>query len=120
MGKIILEDMKVYAFHGHMPEEQKIGGNFIVSLEMDTAFEEACKSDKLEDTFDYQQASDIVKEEMAIPSSLLEHVAYRIAERILKASQLIWSVKIKVSKMNPPLEGNVKAVAVEIRKDRDA
>ena len=120
MGKIIIEDMEVYAYHGHMPEERKIGGKFIVSLEMDTAFEEACKSDKLEDTFDYQKACDIVKEEMAIPSSLLEHLAERIANRILKASQLIWSVKINVSKMNPPLGGNVKAVAVEIRKERDA
>ena len=119
MGKIIVEDIEVYAYHGHIPEERKIGGKFIISLEMDTAFDEACVSDKLEDTFDFQQACDIVKEEMETPSSLLEHVANRIASRLLDASHLIWSVKIKVSKMNPPLGGNVKAVAVEIRKKRE-
>ncbi len=119
MGKIIIEDMEVYAYHGHLAEERKIGGKFKVSIEMDTAFDEACVSDKLADTFDYQKAFDIVKEEMETPSSLLEHLADRIANRILNASHLIWSVKIKVSKMNPPLDGNVKAVAVEIRKERD-
>ena len=119
MGKIILEDIEIYAYHGHLPEENEIGGKFIVNLEIDTAFEEAYKSDNLEDTFDYQIAFNIVTEEMGMKSSLLEHVAGRIIDRILNASPLVWSAKIKVSKMNPPFGGNVKAVSVEIKKDRD-
>lgn len=119
MGKIILEDIEFYAYHGHLPEENKIGGKFLVNLEIDIAFDEACKNDHLEDTFDYQEAYDIVKDEISIKSSLIEHVASRILDRILNASALIWSVKIKLSKMNPPLGGNVKAVCVELSKDRD-
>jgi len=119
MGKIILEDIEIYAFHGQLPEEKKIGGKFIINLDIDTAFDDACQSDKLEDTFNYQLAYDIVKEEMAKTSSLLEHVASRILERILNASPLIWSAKIKLSKMNPPFGGVVKAVSVEIKKDRE-
>ncbi len=119
MGKIILDNIEIYACHGHLPEENEIGGRFIVNLEINTAFEDACKSDQLEDTFDYQVAYDIVKHEMSTKSSLLEHVASRILDRLLEASPLIWSAKIKLSKMNPPLGGNVKAVSVEIQKERD-
>jgi len=118
MGKIILDDIEFYAYHGHMAEERKIGGRYVTSVELDTAFEDAFISDKLKDTFNYQQAYEIVKREMEIPSSLLEHLVNRIAESLLNASHLIWSVKVKVSKMNPPLGGNVKAVSVEVRKER--
>jgi len=119
MGKIILEDIEIYAYHGHLPEENEIGGKFLVNLEIDTALEDAFASDNIKDTFDYQQAYVIVKEEMAIKSALLEHIASRIQDRILEASPLVWAVKVKVSKMNPPFGGNVKAVSVEIKKDRD-
>ncbi len=119
MGKILLENIEIYAYHGHLPEEKKIGSKFIINLDIDVAFDDACQNDKLDDTFDYRLAYDIVKEEMAKTSSLLEHVASRILERILNASPLIWSAKIKLSKMNPPYGGEVKAVSVEIKKDRE-
>jgi dihydroneopterin aldolase len=119
MGKIILEDIEIYAYHGHLPEENDIGSRFLVNLELDIAFEDACKSDRLQDTFDYGIAYDIIKEEMNKNSSLLEHAASRIVDHILEASPLIWSVKIRLSKLNPPFGGNVKAVSIEIKKDRD-
>jgi len=98
MGKIILEDIEFHSFHGYYPEEQKIGGRFLVNLEMDTAFEDAFHSDQLEDTFNYETAYKIVKEEMEKPSKLIEHVAGRILDSIFKASKLIWAAKIKISK----------------------
>jgi 7,8-dihydroneopterin aldolase/epimerase/oxygenase len=118
MGTILLEDIEFYAYHGHLAEERTIGARFLVNLEMETEFEEACLSDRLEDTFDYQHAYDIVSAEMKLPSALLEHVAARIANRILSASIRVQSVKICISKMNPPLGGNVKAVAIELTKYR--
>jgi dihydroneopterin aldolase len=119
MGKIRIEDIEIYAFHGHMEEENKIGSRFLVNLELDTAIEKACDSDKLDDTFDYEFAFSIVKEEMLIASSLLEHIAERILKRLLNASALIRAVKISISKMNPPFTGNVKAVSVELFKERN-
>jgi len=119
MGKIIIEDIKIYAYHGHLAEERKNGNTFLVNLELDTAFDDAMASDELTDTFDYRQAYAIVEEEMKVPSSLLEHVSGRIADRLLHASDLVWSVRVRVSKLNPPMDGNVKAVAVEIKKDRE-
>jgi 7,8-dihydroneopterin aldolase/epimerase/oxygenase len=118
MGKIILEDMEFHAFHGYYPEEQKTGGRFLVNIEMDTAFEDACASDKLEDTFDYVTAYEIVKAEMQKQSALIEHVAGRIIDCIFGASKLVWAVKIKISKMDPGLGGKVKAATVEISRER--
>jgi dihydroneopterin aldolase len=118
MCKIILEDIELYAYHGHLPEERKIGALFRINLEIDATIMKACKSDLLEDTLDYQKAYDIVAEEMKKSSALLENIALRITERIMKASDLVKSVKIKVAKMNPPLGGNVKSVAVEIKQNR--
>ncbi len=36
MGKIIIEDMEFYAFHGHYKEEQIVGNRFLVDLEIET------------------------------------------------------------------------------------
>jgi 7,8-dihydroneopterin aldolase/epimerase/oxygenase len=118
MGKIILEDIEIYAFHGHLEEERKIGSRFLINAEIEIQNEKACFSDRLEDTFDYQDAFNIVTTEMKQPSALLENIAMRIAREIMKASLLVHSVKIKIAKMNPPFGGNVKAVAVEFFNER--
>jgi 7,8-dihydroneopterin aldolase/epimerase/oxygenase len=118
MGKIILEDLEFHAYHGHYPEEQKTGSHFLVNLEMDTALEESCISDRLEDTFNFELAYAIVREEMQKPSALIENVASRILDRVFKASKLVWAAKIKISKLNPPIGGKAKAAAVELSRER--
>ena len=119
MGKIILENIEVYSYHGHYAEEQHIGGNFIVNLEIETDLEKASKTDRLEDTFNYQVAYNLVIEEMQKKSALLENLAARVIERLFQASLLVKSVKIKISKMNPPLGGTVKSVCVELFQKRE-
>lgn len=119
MGKIILDDITVYAYHGAIAEENKIGSPYQITLELELNFELASKNDRLEDTFNYQIAYEIVQEEMKQKSKLLEHVGNRIIERIFEASEKIESVFIKVSKMNPPFGGNVRAVSIEMKKERE-
>jgi 7,8-dihydroneopterin aldolase/epimerase/oxygenase len=118
MDKILLEDIELHAYHGHLPEEQKIGSRFRLNLEIELDLEKAGHSDQLRDTFDYCKAYKIVVDEMEISSSLLEHVAERIARKLLIASDRIKLIKIKISKMNPPVGGPVKAVAVELIRTR--
>ena len=120
MGKIILEDIEIYAYHGCLPEERKIGSRFLVNLEIRADLEKAGRSDQLEDTFDYGIARDIIYHEMAIPSSLLEHVAGRILSKLFQASPLIKKARIRISKLNPPFSGEMKAVAVELSQKRKA
>ncbi len=112
MALIEIEGMEFYAFHGHFEVEKLAGNRFLVDLKIETESNKAGETDRLEDTLDYQQAYLIVKEEMAIPSDLLEHVAHRIITRIKKEFPDVRKTTVKVSKMNPPMGGQIGKVSL--------
>lgn len=112
MALIEIEGMEFYAFHGHFEVEKLAGNRFLVDLKIETESNKAGETDRLEDTLDYQQAYLIVKDEMAIPSDLLEHVAHRIITRIKKEFPGVRKVTVKVSKMNPPMGGQIGKVSL--------
>jgi len=113
MGKIYLKNIQLYAYHGCMDEEEKIGSDYVVNVVVDTDLSESSKSDELKDTVDYVSLHAIVKEEMSVRAKLLEKVADRILKRILREHKEVTVVKVKVAKRNPPIGGNVKEVAVK-------
>lgn len=115
---IILENIRVYAYHGCLPEETKIGSDYRVDMEVEADLEKSSKTDDLDDTVDYVMLNRIVKQEMAIPSKLLEEVVRRINERVISEQSLVTLVTTKVSKLNPPIIGDVQAVCVKITKKR--
>lgn len=118
MSRITIAGMQFYAFHGCFAEEQAIGTYFRVDVAFETDTSRAQHSDDIADTVSYLDVYQTVKREMAVPSHLLEHVGERIGEAILEQYQAIDSVWVKVSKLNPPLGGQIEAVSVEITKDR--
>ena len=89
MNEIVLENIRIYAFHGCMKEEARIGSDYIVNLNVKADLENASISDQLEDTINYVDLLKIVNEEMAINSKLLEHVAGRIVSRILRTMKMV-------------------------------
>ncbi|MDA0792756.1 MAG: dihydroneopterin aldolase [Flavobacteriaceae bacterium] len=113
MGKIFLKNIRLYAYHGCMDEEEKIGSDYIVNLTVAADLERCSKSDRLLDTVDYVALHNIVKEEMKIRSKLLEHVAERILLRVMKEHASVKKATVMVSKRNPPIGGNVEEVAVK-------
>ena len=113
MGKIYLKNILLYAFHGCMDEEEKIGSDYIVNVVVKTNLDKSSKSDQLKDTVDYVALHAIVKEEMQQRAKLLEHVADRILNRIIEEHPSVQKAKVKVSKRNPPIGGNVEEVAVK-------
>jgi len=115
VGQVLLNNIRIYAFHGCMDEEERIGGDYIVNLEVETDMVQPSKSDLLEDAVDYVSLNAIVKEEMSIRSKLLEHVAQRIMDRILKQFPKVESVAISVAKQNPPIGGDVGEVCVRLK-----
>lgn len=112
MGKIILNNIKLYAYHGCLREEALIGSDYRVDLCVKSDLKKSAISDKLVDTVDYVTLNSIVKEEMAIRSELLEHVARRIIKRIENEFNNVKEIKIEVAKINPPIGGNVESVSV--------
>ncbi|MFC5047771.1 dihydroneopterin aldolase [Aquimarina hainanensis] len=118
MGIITLQNIKVYAYHGCLVEEKKIGSDYRVDLRIKADLTKSAKSDHLADTVDYVHLNHIVKEEMAIRSKLLEHAAERILNRILEEIPLVKKVTVDLSKINPPIGGNVEMVTITRSKKR--
>jgi dihydroneopterin aldolase len=115
MGKIIIEEMEFYAFHGHYQEEQIVGNRFLVDLEMDADLTEAADSDNLNDAVNYQQAYQIIKNEMRrTKSNLLENIGKRILDALFAEMEGIEKASIRVRKLNPPMGGPIKSVGIKM------
>jgi 7,8-dihydroneopterin aldolase/epimerase/oxygenase len=113
-NRINIEGIRLYGFHGCLEEEAKIGGNYIVDVQMTTDFLDAAKSDDLNKTIDYCTVYEIAKKEMAIRSKLIEQVCHRIYLSLRSEFPTLKKVNVRVTKLVPPMNGDVERVSVEI------
>jgi dihydroneopterin aldolase len=114
MGIITVSGIKLHGRHGCLPEEEKVGGEYVVDVTIQADFASAEKSDHLRETIDYCIVYDLVKQEMAIPSKLIEHVCRRILDRLHhKFPEALFEVK--VTKLRPPMNGDVESVSVLLK-----
>ena len=118
MGTIKLQNIRTFSFHGCLEEEGKIGSDYRVDLEIKTDLRKSSLSDDIKDTVDYVLLNQIVVDEMDIRSKLLEHVANRIIVRIFKEIPSVSRIILGVSKLNPPIGGDVEAVTIEMEEYR--
>lgn len=116
---IHLNGLKIYAFHGVLPQENKVGVEFTLNLRLKTDFSRASQTDDLNYTLNYAEVFQAVKEEMKIPSQLLEHVVQRIAERLFRDFPTLTEVKIALFKQNPPMGADCKETGVESTYTKD-
>lgn len=114
MSKILVQGIKIYAYHGCLPEEAVIGGNYMVDVSIDADLDKPARTDKLTDTVDYVTVHEIVKKEMSVRSKLIEHVAKRISDKLKKKFPKTRALEVKVTKLNPPIPGEVESVSVVI------
>ncbi|WP_347923241.1 dihydroneopterin aldolase [Pontimicrobium sp. SW4] len=118
MGIIKVENIRVFAHHGCLTEETKIGSDYRVDLEVKANLQRSAKTDALEDTVDYVLLNNIIKVEMAKPSKLLETVAKRVIKSIFKESAMVTKVAVSISKINPPIGGDVEMVTIKMTEKR--
>lgn len=118
MDTIKLKNIRTFSYHGCLVEESKIGSDYIVDLKIMADLQKSMHTDELADTVDYVHLNKIVMEEMAIRSKLLEHVAKRIVNRIFREIPMVMNVVVGVSKVNPPIGGDVEVVTIEIQENR--
>lgn len=116
MSKIYLEDVKIYAYHGVLPEENITGTYYILNLEIHTDLWIAAESDDLNDTISYAEINEIIHNEMKINSKLLEHVAGRIITKIREKFDQISYIKLRITKTSPPMKGEMKGASIELEK----
>jgi|SRR5690554_1020988 len=114
MGIVEIEGMRFYAYHGHFEAERVVGNEFLVDVGIETECAAAAASDNLEDALNYQAVYDLVKREMQVKSHLLEHVAKRILDALYAEFSAIEKAKVKVSKLNPPMGGQIEKASVTL------
>ena len=111
---IVLQDVRFRAFHGVLPQENEVGGDFLLTLRVGYPLEQAMISDDVNDTLNYASLYDIVRSEMQQPSHLLEHVAGRVAKAVEDAFPQITSIDLKLTKVNPPMGADCQGAGVEV------
>lgn len=112
--KVILNDVRLYAFHGVLPQENKIGAYFIINVELDTDFSHAIETDELDGTVSYADVLEVIKKEMSTPSKLIEHVGGRIIRSIFAQFPTVTKAKLRIIKENPPMGADCKGAGIEI------
>ena len=112
--QIDLENIRLYAYHGCLNEEALVGSNYRVDITLETDFTLAAQHDDLTQTIDYCIVFEIVKAEMAIRAKLLENVAQRISLKLREKFHHIHFLRVKITKLNSSMNGNVQGVSVII------
>ncbi len=111
---IELKNMHFFAHHGVLEHETVHGNNFSVTLRFSADLSVPCMSDDVMDTINYAAVYDLVKEEMATPSKLIENAAYRILQRVKGAFPEIGRIEVELAKMNPPVAGQMDYSAITV------
>ena len=113
-SRIYLRNVRFHAFHGVLPQEGIVGNDYLVNLVLDYDFSSAMKTDDLQGTLNYAEVYQKVREEMAVPSKLLEHVAGRIAHRLFSDFPEIQKLQLSITKVNPPMGADSDGAGVEV------
>jgi dihydroneopterin aldolase len=111
---IYLSSLRFHAYHGVMPQERLTGNDYEVSLKIGYDVSNAAISDEVDDTLNYAGVYDIVAQEMQVPSKLLERVAWRIGDRLFRRYAFIFTVDLRLTKLNPPMGADSLGAGVEL------
>jgi len=116
MDFIHLQNMEFYGYHGALPEENRLGQRFRVSLSLAVDLKHAGDTDDLEQTVNYAEVYELCRSIVeGEPKKLIESVAERIAGDVLGIySTKVKGCKVTVIKPDPPIRGHYESVAVEI------
>ena len=111
MGIITVEGIRVFAYHGHLPEEAKLGGHFIINVWVTVDMSEVEKTDDLNHTVDYVKIIEIVKQQMSVRANMIEVPTKRIVDAILTLDR-VQKVKVEVEKIQPPIDATFDKISV--------
>jgi len=112
---ILINGLRLYAYHGVLPQERTVGAYFTIDLKLETDFTAAMNTDRLDGTISYAEVCDVVRKEMAIPSQLLEHVGGRIVKALHSQFPAVTAIQLRLIKENPPMGADVQGAGIEVK-----
>ncbi|MFD0962070.1 dihydroneopterin aldolase [Paenibacillus chungangensis] len=120
MDKMKVKGMRFYGYHGVYPEENKLGQQYSVDLELYLDLEQAAVTDDLQYTVNYAELHSVVKKMVeGPPVQLIETLAGNIASEVLEAYTMVNEVMVGVTKPHPPFDIHFDGVSVQLRRKRD-
>lgn len=120
MDKIIVKNLKIFAYHGVNPEEKTDGQNFVFDITAFLDLTEPCKSDNVDDTVSYAKIIKTVTRIVTdVKNDLLERVAQRVSDGLFEDFPKIQRLKITLKKPEAPIKADFEWVAVEIERNRE-
>lgn len=114
VGVIRVNGIKVFAYHGCLTEEGRIGGHYRVDVKVSGDFSQAMQSDSLKDTVDYGRVTAIVMEQMAVRSKLIEHAAARILDALKTEWPGAHRWRVRIVKERPPVNGDAEETSFTV------
>lgn len=118
-SKIYIRSLRMHAFHGVLPQERVVGNDYMVDVSAEYDISRAVATDNVADTLNYADMCKAINDEMAVPSQLIEHVAGRVAERLFRLFPAITSLRLSITKVNPPMGADCGGAGVEIELTND-
>lgn len=113
-GKIFIDNMRLHAYHGVLEQERITGNDYVISLRVEYPVSDCLQSDDVNDTLSYASLAEIVCQEMAVPSNLVEHVAGRIVHEVALSYPEVSYIYIKVRKIAPPMHADCDGAGIEL------
>ncbi|MCH2043714.1 MAG: dihydroneopterin aldolase [Saprospiraceae bacterium] len=117
MSIVAIEGMRFYAYHGFYPEEQAIGGEYLVDVYVDVDFSGAASADDLDGTVNYETIYRVAKIVMSQPVKLIETIAQKIIDRLKVVLSAMQAIRVRIVKLNPPLGASVQRAYIELEDD---
>lgn len=120
MDKILIRNLKIFAYHGVMDEEKANGQHFIFDVDAFVDISKPCKSDNVEDTVNYALMVECITQTFtAQKDNLIERAAERVAKALFESFERISELKILLKKPEAPINSDFDWVGVEIHRKRE-
>lgn len=119
MDKIIIKDLKLYAYHGVNPEEKEEGQEFILDIICYLDLSAPCINDNIDSTVSYAQIIKLVRKVFTEKKyNLIERAAYMTADAVLRNYHDIKKVTVTLKKPYAPVKADFGYAAVEITREK--
>lgn len=116
--RIFVNGLRDMALIGVLPDERLARQQVQVDLEIEADLAVAASTDDLDTTVNYGEVADAVRALVTgTKDLLLERLAGRIARCVLGFDG-VEAVTVRVTKMHPPIDGDIDTTAVQLRRRR--
>ena len=120
MDKILISNLKIYAYHGVLDEEKANGQYFIFDIDAFVDISVPCKTDNVGDTVNYALMVERITEIFTSQKDdLVERAAQRVADGLFAEFERISALRILLKKPDAPIDADFDWVGIEINRKRE-